>query len=95
MFPTDAPPDEYTYKPDDPERIHKKHIIGGDAFIVTNHLFGEALYSWWLIEVSRYEDGEISGTLMDDIRAGINGPFVSQADAELAMRVITDPSDKT
>ncbi len=66
-------------------REHDKHIINGDAFIVTNHLFGESLYSWWIIEVSRYEPGDIDGVLMDDIRAGIHGPFATKPDAMHAL----------
>jgi hypothetical protein len=43
--------------------------------LVTNHLWGHPLYSWWVIALDKYNPADIEGVLTDDIRPGLDGPY--------------------
>ena len=58
----------------------------GVTFIITNHLFGRPLYSWWVFEVAEYDAHDITGVLMDDIRGSIHGPYAERTDANEAVK---------
>lgn len=66
------------------DRFEARSAIAEDgsvAYVAYNHVSGYPLYAWWVIAVSVYEPGEIEGTLTDDIRSAIAGPFASEAEA--------------
>lgn len=71
-----------------PESNHHEIIVVPAAtIIVTNHLFGRPLYSWWVIEIATYQEGDIEGTLMDDITKDIHGPYTSLSEAHTEAKI--------
>lgn len=68
---------------------HDQSIWTTDAqIVVTNHLFESPLYSWWIVIIPLFDEGQIEGTLLDDVRGYLEGPFITQDDAwNMAMSI--------
>lgn len=52
----------------------------GERIVIINQLYNVRLYAYYVVEVSRFEDGDIEGTLMTR-PFEFHGPFTTEEEA--------------
>lgn len=69
----------------DPKYYQESHAAAdGTRIVLTNYLFGEPLYGWYIFEVETFQPGEIEGTLMT-VPIEIYGPLDTLSDANIML----------